>query len=185
MTELRTILLGSKNLTHGKESHVLFPSHLFKNIQGLHLEPKLPLNRNVLHGQNRAAHAQETSAESSDTSRVAQASEQGSPVKPQQPPRLRARQRITSDLGLFTKRIGIHPHLQGTQILRSLQIVLGCMSILISIAFSTTEQKTSTMVSTLFTAPTQHSCELQGPVQWAFNPQLETLLPLLSGRVPH
>ena len=39
------------------------------------------------------------SAESSDTSRIAQASEQGSLVNPQQPPRLRPRLRITSDLG--------------------------------------------------------------------------------------
>ena len=48
---------------------------------------------------NWASHVQETSAESSDTSRVAQASAQKSPVNPQQPPRLRARLRITSDLG--------------------------------------------------------------------------------------
>ena len=39
------------------------------------------------------------SAEPSDTSRVAQASEKESLVNPQQPPRLRARLRITSDLG--------------------------------------------------------------------------------------
>ena len=41
----------------------------------------------------------QTSAESSDTSRVAQASEQAIPTNPQQPPRLRPRLRITSDLG--------------------------------------------------------------------------------------
>ena len=48
---------------------------------------------------NWAAHVQETSAESSDTSRVAQASEQESLVNPQQPPRLRPRLGSTSDLG--------------------------------------------------------------------------------------
>ena len=48
---------------------------------------------------NWAAHVQETRAEPSDTSRVAQASEQESPVNPQQPPRLWARLTITSDLG--------------------------------------------------------------------------------------
>ena len=50
-TELRTILSGSKNLTHGKKLHVQFPSHLLKNIQGVHPRPKLLQNRNVLHGQ--------------------------------------------------------------------------------------------------------------------------------------
>ena len=48
---------------------------------------------------NWAAHFQETSAESSDTRRVAQAREQERPVNPKQSPRLRARLRITSDLG--------------------------------------------------------------------------------------
>ena len=138
---------------------------------------------------NRAAHAQETSAESSDTSRVAQASEQGSPVNPQQPPRLRARLRITSDLGRpLHERYEIHHRLQGTQFLRFLQIVLGCLlliSILIPTVFSTTEQKTSIMVSILFVAATQHLFELQDPVQWRSNPQLETLQPLLFSRIPH
>ena len=41
----------------------------------------------------------ETCAESSDTSRIAQASDQESPIHPPQPPRLRSRLRITSDLG--------------------------------------------------------------------------------------
>ena len=69
-----------------------------------------------------AAHVQETSAESPDASRVAQASDQESNMHPPQP-RLRPRLRITSDLGRHlhvTKLLGNHLRLQGTHLIRTL-----------------------------------------------------------------
>ena len=90
---------GSKNRIRGKGLHERPLSHRHKNIQGLHPKPKLPLNRHVLPRFGHWAATAQTNAESSDTSRAAQPSEQASPVNPTQPPRLRPRLRITSDLG--------------------------------------------------------------------------------------
>ena len=98
--EPRTIPFDGKSLTRGKEPPVQFPSHLLKNTLGLHPKPKLPPNRNVLRGLIGLPMSKKLVLNHRTLrSRVAQASEQGSPVNPQQPPRLRPRLRITSDLG--------------------------------------------------------------------------------------
>ena len=130
-----------------------------------------------------------TSAEPSDTSRVAQASEQESPVNPQQPPRLRARLRITSDLGRpfhETFRDSPSPPRNSTSALPTDRPRMPTVDInpgIDSIVNSRTED-INHGVSILSLAPTQHSRELRDPVQWRSNPQLETLQPLLS-RAPH
>ena len=131
---------------------------------------------------NWAATAQ-TNAESPDTSRAAQPSEQASPVNPTQPPRLRPRLRITSDLGRPLHEQYAEspspPRNTPATLPRELQEPSAITNHGNTSIFGI-RWETPIMVSTQIQSLTQHSCELRDPAQQKLSPLLGTSLPLLS-----
>ena len=87
----------------------------------------------------------------------------------------------------FTERLEIRLRLQGTQILRFRQMVLGCQLLrsinpCINSIFNNRTEDTNHGVNVVYGSD---SAFMRAAVQWRSNPQLETLQPLLLSRVPH